>query len=336
MKKYVVDLRSTDKDNTAQYKAKNDITDILSKKGYKVIPYYFSKFKMIKLFRVLYTVFRFKFINKGIVVYQYPLGTKKVDTIFIHELKKNKSIKKISVIHDLESLRFNKNNSESLKKEIQLLNAFDGIVVHNDSMQQWLKKNGLKAPMSNIRVFDYLLDSKTINRDLKQKNNNIIFAGNLKKAGFLKKLNLKTSIDVFGPNPELNEYPHNIRYKGVVSSDVLVSKINEKFGLIWDGNSVSECTGMYGNYEKFNTPHKLSLYLSSDTPVIAWKQAAISKFIEDNHVGITVTSLEELDKILSNISDKDYNQLFNNTRIVGRKIRNGDYICKAINELLQD
>lgn len=49
MKKYVIDLRTGKGDNTAQYKAKNDVASVLEKKGYKCLPYYFYNAKFQKV-----------------------------------------------------------------------------------------------------------------------------------------------------------------------------------------------------------------------------------------------------------------------------------------------
>ena len=84
---------------------------------------------------------------------------------------------------------------------------------------------------------------------------------------------------------------------------------------------------------KYNNPHKVSLYLSSGIPVIIWRKAALSKFIEENNLGIVVDSLTELDEVLSKMSLSRYEKLSKNVRDVSQKLRKGFFIEKAIQNL---
>ena len=60
--------------------------------------------------------------------------------------------------------------------------------------------------------------------------------------------------------------------------------MDQNFGLVWDGTSLDGCNGRYGEYLKFNNPHKTSLYLSCGIPVIIWKEAALADFVEEHKV----------------------------------------------------
>ncbi|UZW66162.1 hypothetical protein OC195_19990 [Priestia flexa] len=106
--------------------------------------------------------------------------------------------------------------------------------------------------------------------------------------------------------------------------------IEGSYGLIWDGESTETCTGLTGNYLKYNNPHKTSFYLSCGLPVVIWKEAALAPFIAENNLGIIVTSLKEMDDIISNISDKEYSIMKNNVLEVAEKVRNGFFTKKAI------
>lgn len=84
---------------------------------------------------------------------------------------------------------------------------------------------------------------------------------------------------------------------------------------------------------KYNNPHKASLYLSSGIPVVIWRKAALSKFIEENNLGIAVDSLTELDEVLSKMSLSKYENLLKNVRDVSQKLKKGFFIEKAIQNL---
>ncbi|MBT8943652.1 galactofuranosyltransferase, partial [Lactobacillus delbrueckii subsp. bulgaricus] len=82
--------------------------------------------------------------------------------------------------------------------------------------------------------------------------------------------------------------------------------LNSGFGLIWYGSSIETCDGAFGNYLRYNDPHKLSLYLASALPVIIWSQAAEASFIIDNNLGLTIDSLNDLPKVLNKVTKEEY------------------------------
>ena len=93
-------------------------------------------------------------------------------------------------------------------------------------------------------------------------------------------------------------------------------------------------TGRFGEYTKYNNPHKTSLYLSAGLPVIVWNEAAISEFVLKNNVGITVSNLTEVREILSEMSADDYGIMKKNALEVGKKLRDGFYTKQAIQKVI--
>ena len=106
--------------------------------------------------------------------------------------------------------------------------------------------------------------------------------------------------------------------------------------MIWDGDSLEECNGAFGEYLKYNNPHKFSLYIAAGIPVITWKKAAIAEFIEKENIGITVNSLEDLEKILINLSNEEYEKKVENVLKIREKIINGKILTNIIKEILNE
>lgn len=205
MEKYVLNLTSNKKENTAMYKAKNDVAKILVNNGFKNIDYVlYNNSKIRRIFSILRTYVRCSKVTSGIVVYQYPLGPN-IDKLLLSKFYKNRNIKVIGLVHDINSIQFSKSTAEDLAN----LKRFDGIIAHNKKMESWLRNNGINTPIYSIKVFDYLT---SINPN-KEIQNRILFAGNLVKASFLTKLNTKIKFDVYGPNPS-KYYPDCVDYKG--------------------------------------------------------------------------------------------------------------------------
>ncbi len=114
-----------------------------------------------------------------------------------------------------------------------------------------------------------------------------------------------------------------ICYKGSFPADELPAHLEGSFGLVWDGESASTCSGIFGRYLRINNPHKTSLYLACGMPVVIWDQAALAPFVVENKVGIAVGSLEETGKRIAALSDAQYSEMRANAAEIARKLRRG-------------
>jgi hypothetical protein len=85
-----------------------------------------------------------------------------------------------------------------------------------------------------------------------------------------------------------------------------------------------------GNYMRFNDPHKVSLYISAGIPVIIWSEAALAGFINDRHIGFTVSSLEEIPEKLDNVTEEDYQSYSSNLYPLMRQVRDGYFLKEAV------
>lgn len=314
-------------------KAKNDIQTILSKNGFESIEIAMDTSSVLsRLYTSMVSIPKLikSLKDSDEIVIQYPIYSKIITKSLFNSLD-SYSGKLILIIHDLETLRLNLDNVSKRDEELFQLNNVDGLIVHTDSMRKWLLDNGVTTPMVVLNLFDYLNPQPIID-DLDYKKS-IVYAGNLMKSEFLSKINPSGyQLDVFGPNPSSN-FPSAINYRGVRNPDELPKELQYNFGLVWDGSTPETCDGMFGEYMRFNSPHKTSLYLSSGLPVIVWKQAAIAKFIYNHKLGIVIDSLDQLSSEFNKISDNDYQQLKKNTLSYAMRLRSGRNIMEAIIQL---
>lgn len=271
-------------------------------------------------------------IKPNNIFIQYPAYSKVLMNKVIKIIQNNLPNTKIYfIIHDVESLRLYKDDPSFKAVEINLLNSVDGLIVHSQPMQDWLSKNNVKTKMVTLGLFDYQANIKPHVQTTYNKS--ICFAGNLKKAQFLNELNFKDiNLHVFGDGLDLNNANH-ILYEGSKEPDELSKFLNYNFGLIWDGKSTKTCTGVSGEYLKYNAPHKASLYLSSGLPIVTWKQSAIGKFAVKNNIGITVDSLDDLDNALNKLSKENYLSMAKNVQSFAIKLHEGDFIKQAVRKL---
>lgn len=282
-------------------------------------------------------------LGKNDVLYiQYPIRD---HTIFGGRICKSLSkrgAKVVLLIHDLNILRENKKNIKIKRKirlyleELSMLKFSSYVIAHNEKMKNALIKLGISGEkIVSLEIFDYLTDSINKEDDANYKNvleEAIVIAGNLgrEKAGYLYQLPITVvNWNLYGINYSGVE-SNKIHYKGSYTPEELPRKLDGKFGLVWDGNSTDTCAGIYGKYLKINNPHKTSLYLGAELPVIIWKDAALAKFIKENKCGILINNLQEIDSVVENLSESEYKEIANNAKRISINLRAGFYTKKAI------
>lgn len=315
-------------------KAPKDISIILEKDGWKTYEVYHkqNKFTMGIESLFLFKNLAHKVGINDVVLIQWPLYTSRWLNLNIE--KSLKTNKKIVFIHDIESLRFYPTDIAKQNEEIKQLNTFDYIIAHNEKMKQWLVKMGITKPVFCLELFDYLMEPVT-NENWKKDKFSVCFAGNLQKAQFLSELNMRTTLGLYGNEPE-TVVKKKFNYKGSFHPSELGKVMNENFGLIWDGDSCDTCSGLMGNYMQYNNPHKLSLYLACGKPVIVWKHAAISSFVKNNNAGIIINSLDEIDDVLNELSIDEYNKMLESAYNISLKVRDGFYTQSVIKDVFSE
>lgn len=286
---------------------------------------------------------------------------KKGDTIFVQfpciensillantfrELLK-RGIEIVLLIHDLELLRLAKRTDVTLAKKLRLqieensmLRLATKVIVHNDYMKQTLVERGInEEKIISLEIFDYIIKDFSVERLRKNEckdEKSIIVAGNLRKdkATYVYHLPEQSHFKLYGVGYEADEKT-NIDYMGAFSPDDLIYEMDGSFGLVWDGEKADTCTGVYGEYLKINNPHKTSLYLAAEIPVIIWKKAALADFVKKNNCGIVVDSLYDIKEVTSNMTPEEYDLVKMGARRIGEKLRSGYYLKSAIKQCLE-
>lgn len=326
-------------------KAVNDCTNILGKQGYELIQLNFYKhryliaFNLIKMIvQLAGTIISIK--PKSLIIIQYPLfGLKGYFRLFIRALK-FKNCFFACVVHDLNSLRYQKSDHE-ISNEIRNLNAYDVIISHNHSMTEWLKFKSIQTKVIDLEIFDYLCTQENqFNRIAAFKNGkrDVIFAGNLSRGKFIYNLDKTTNrihFKLYGPGLDLKSFEkqEHVKWEGTFAAEELVEKLKGNFGLIWDGDDIEQCGGQFGNYIAYNNPHKISLYLAAGLPIILPSKAALSTFVIDNNIGVVVNSLSELSDVIANIDENKYEIMIKNIKLISDELKAGGFFRSAIEKV---
>ena len=307
-------------------KAPKDIIDIV-KKEYNAKEITLIRKGIYKIILPLKLLFS-KFSNE-INIIQYPFVTNnKIYDFF--DLDKS-----ILIIHDIKGLRWK--NEKLLKKEINIFKKFKYIVVHNNRMKKFLSENGIiEENMYVLQLFDYLIDDKKqkVNQNIIKSKVKVVYSGNLskEKSPFIyqidpKKINFE--LNLYGLGIE-NDIASNILYKGSFEPEN-VNEIQGNVGLVWDGDlDESDVDSYFKNYLKYNNPHKLSCYMATGIPVIAWSKSAISDFIKKNNIGYLINNIYDI----NNIDFSDFTEKLKNVKLIRNDVLNGYYTKSVLNNII--
>lgn len=335
------------RDKNAGIKAKDDVANIANNLKFKrlnlirlrnghenILDKIIRQFFYLIQWNVLYLKVR----NNTTILIQNPFSYREVcREIILNKLKKNKKVKIICLIHDVEELRkfyFDDFNKKQFK---MILKISDQIIVHNDNMKDFFIKKGYSQnQIINLEIFDYLISNFSYHKPHFEKS--VFIAGNLdpNKAGYLKYLNkIDVNFVLYGAGYHLKKRK-NIDYRGAVFPDKLPILLNKGFGLVWDGDSIKTCDGPFGNYLRYNDPHKLSLYLASGIPVFIWSKAAEANFVRKYKVGYIIDSLNDISKILKTIDETKYEELVKNVKSISSLLTHGYFVNRSLKLALKN
>ena len=335
-------------EKNAGSKARNDVETILISEGYEGLELKVENWYKMNFFKAQQHKYRatksvFDQLGAGDeLVIQFPIIH---HTFFISQLIKQaqkRGAKFYLLIHDIETLRHAAGSEVKFRHKVRnyfqekkALMSVDGIIVHNDIMKKVLVSQGVPADkMVSLEIFDYLIPNFE-EKTAPQKDQPIIVAGNLNptKSGYLYNLPEQPAYNLYGVGYDESRALKNTSYFGSFMPDNLPTALEGSFGLVWDGDSSETCQGSYGNYLRFNNSHKASLYLASGFPVVVWKESALAHFILEKSCGIAVASLHDLEAALENLTEKEYADLSENARRIGKDLREGYYLRSALKKL---
>ena len=329
-------------------KARNDVEEIVKREGYQpllltVDDWYQMGTLKAQQHKAKALAQAFSQLKSGDqLLIQFPMLHHSFFTTRLVRKIQRRGVKVYFIIHDLEALRYANLDTVPLKHKIRvhlqessLLKIADGVIAHNPIMKSVLVEKGIpEHKLVSLEIFDYLIPNYQ-EKDGLSKDQPIIVAGNLaqEKAGYLYQLPARPAYNLYGVGFDESRALENEAYFGSFLPDELPAALEGGFGLVWDGDSAETCSGVFGEYLRYNNSHKASLYLASGFPLVVWKQSALSHFVLEKNCGVAVESLHDLKNTIENLSDADYQELVANAKNIGKKIRDGFYLTSALKKL---
>jgi len=333
----------------AASKAKMDVEEIFERRQFNPIELFKDSYKgnirvfsLSRLFGLVFSKKRKEFKDSTVFL-QNGTGIDLLISPFIKlAFKKGK---RIILIHDIESLR--RGRKMDIVRERMVFSNFTHAVCHSEKMADFLKNElKFKGETYILGFFDYLVKSES---DLDSRNSpkpdekfKIAYAGNLSKwkSAFLYKIAEMNSnryiFNLYGKGYDGPVMKNTLEFKGAFPPDELPAKLDGHFGLVWDGEDISQPSGLTGKYLQYNSPHKASLYIVSGLPLIVWKGSAVYKLVEQYNIGFGIDSLLELDERLKGITQEQYATWRANIPNLAKQLANGQSLGRVIDQILSE
>jgi len=284
----------------------------------------------------------FKSAGGGQLLIQHPVPNMvSAEISRINELAglKEMGVRIVVIVHDLGSLRGNcadVGGSHDDQTEVAIFSSADSLIVHNESMRLALLRCGCAGDkMLVLGMFDYLTDCTVAHSRCLHSPRRVAVAGGLGagKARYTECLKKIRGVEwiLYGHGYDVRRHSGvNIKCGGCLPPEILPQMIDADFGLVWDGDSIDTCEGATGNYLRYNNPHKFSLYVASELPLIVWSESALAKTVKELGIGITVDRLGNLNDILNDVTDIEYQAMVTSLKGLSSKVRSGYFTAKAL------
>lgn len=261
--------------------------------------------------------------KEDIVVFQYPSWNgRRYDNELVSHLKIYGK-KLIIFVHDLTSLLWENMgpNGENLIREVDLLNRADMLILASSKLHSFLKEYGLKedVPVVYQKIWE-LPTEMVITQHLPIKR--MLFTG----GDDISSYKGKNPIYQFSYENKAGTN-ENIKWCGFLDmNSLLLEMAKGGFGLVWTDIEQLE------RYDSMNQSYKIAGYLAAGLPIFIRKGHIHDDFIIENRIGFVISSLEEADKILENLSEKEIQKKYDNVREIQALITKGYYTMRTLND----
>lgn len=210
-------------------------------------------------------------------------------------------------------------------------------------MRYYFKEHGITSNIFNMEMFDFLSSKiekieKNESSTYPEIRNKIVYAGGIGdpyRHFFYQDFPHKFSLDFYGPIYPKTEHGllSNSTYHGVFTNEELTFILEGDYGLIWNDSALLPHT-KFDEFWRIGTSSKLPLYITSGLPIICKKGTGDQKIIEKYNIGFAVLSLQEIDDVLSETSEEQYQIYKKNVAALMEKTKKGYFLKRAVDEIL--
>jgi glycosyltransferase involved in cell wall biosynthesis len=264
-----------------------------------------------------------------VVVVQFPTWQSvRFEQRFMDKLLAKKYIKTVLVIWDVKPWLHDGSDRDFTREyAFRVMNQCDLVVSPNAKMStRLIQEGGVRTPLINTGLWDFVYNGSMQNKTFKKC---LTFVGTLDKTDF-STYHGKTMMNLIG-NPDgltaMEKAQDNLNILGEMRSQDIIPLLDGGFGVVSYSNQKNETAKKRfagaEKYGKYNNPLKLSLYLAAGLPVIVNYDSAHSELVQKENLGLVVDDLNEVEHIISSMTDDDYAFMAEKCRRYSSLLRQG-------------
>lgn len=265
--------------------------------------------------------------HNDIVFIQSPIwnGVRWERTL-ISKLRRYVNIRIVMYIHDVVPLLFN-TEEEKLREVIDNYNQADLVIVSSQEMWELLCRYGLKVKKYLVQqIWDFPV---SIELEKPTFYKRLFFLGEPSRFDFVNNWDKPTPIVQYSRRPVENG---NVIMRGFKNeNELLIDMSKGGYGLVWTSGG-KNFTGT--PYYKLLQPYKLANYLAAGIPVIMEKGLAPEEVVLKNGLGFVAKDLEEVNDIVQNTSEEQYNDIVRRIADFNMLIKNGWFTKKILSDAI--
>jgi len=255
---------------------------------------------------------------------------------------KHNNLKTVGIIYHLDHLIYKLDQ----KVEFEFLNKFDYIIVQTEKMKNYFIENEIKAKVFILEIWSYLFNDDRLIDPLNSngKRNRIVYGGRIGDIWhhiFFKDFPHEFSVDFHGElyGKKSEDLISNSIYHGshglFCNYSEIPPKLRGDFGLIFKDKELDP-NPRVDEYWFMSTSVKLSQYLAAKLPIIARKNTADSEIVEKYGIGFSIDSLTEIDEIINNLTEEQYQEYCINVNKLRKKTTHGYFEKRVAQEIIDD
>lgn len=333
--------------NTSFYKKQSDYTRFLTEINAHIAGQAFNTFPEDYSLTNIRVEGMLANINQGdTLIIQFPVYVNpqifKLMADFVHNQRDGKVI---GIFHEFEGLKTSELatspenqqdswNSFNLGTYDVIPEIFDALIVQSAAFKRGLQRRLnydkpiiVQGPYGYKLYNDFYLKNRTFSK-------RINLVDNLDSTNYLIDAPASWELDVYGPGlnsalKERFEKEANFNYYGEVDPVEIASKLKDGFGLVWESSRYDTVDGPESNYLKYRYPHKLSLYLAANLPIIIWNKAAAADWVVKNDLGFAVANLSDIQPLLEALTEEQYQKYQRSLSKISPLIREGIFEKEA-------
>ncbi|MCL2677224.1 MAG: beta-1,6-galactofuranosyltransferase [Streptococcaceae bacterium] len=263
------------------------------------------------------------------VVIQYPLWITNANFAleFFDYLKDKRKAKMVGLLHDVNPYMRNEELDVDENFDLKQLRKFDMLLVANDKIGGRLKSDKVDVPMVSMHIWDYHYNGPIRDKAFKKE---LYFIGGRQ----IKELDYtaSTPLTVVGRTPRRDDLDaiEALTMLPVIPSNDLVNWFDGGFGLVESQNILEKSNFNFQEYNKWNNPTKLSLYIASGLPVVVSHHSPHAEWIKEKGIGIVLDNLNEIDDVFATMTEEDYKKMLKAIEPWQRAVTSGLFIKRAL------